>query len=213
MGHVYTNTTLQDTGLLCSNDTVVPSCRALARTLDDPVNQRMPCTETETAAGKQVQTDPHAKKAQKSKATATPLAGRHRDEGLGTPPSQPLRQPGGEEEKRGRKPSPGSWHSTWPTASFSAPASQALPCWWAPRAGGCSVATPRPPLCPPARTCRAGGSHGHTAHTPLKKLKGELGLFAELRSGTPAAPVVLQNSRLKHRLFVQEPVLLQEQHI
>lgn len=33
MGHVFTKTTLQDTGLLCSNETVVPSCHTLARTL------------------------------------------------------------------------------------------------------------------------------------------------------------------------------------
>lgn len=33
MGQVFTKTTLQDTGLLCSNETAVPSCHTLARTL------------------------------------------------------------------------------------------------------------------------------------------------------------------------------------
>lgn len=36
MGHVFTKTTLQDTGPLCSNEKVVPSCRALAHTLAVP---------------------------------------------------------------------------------------------------------------------------------------------------------------------------------
>lgn len=36
MGHVFTKTALQDTGLLCSHETPVPSCRALAHTLEIP---------------------------------------------------------------------------------------------------------------------------------------------------------------------------------
>lgn len=36
MGHVFPKTMLQDTGLLCSNEMVVPSCHALARTLAIP---------------------------------------------------------------------------------------------------------------------------------------------------------------------------------
>lgn len=105
------------------------------------------------AAGKQLQTDPHAKKAQKAKqqhrpSTHTPLRV------PGTPPSKPLRRRGGEEEKRGRKLSLGSWHSAWPTASFSVPACQTWPSWWVPRAGGCSI-PPRPRSGSPACTCRA----------------------------------------------------------
>lgn len=74
MGHVFTKTTLQDTGLLCFNEMVMPSCCALAGShACDPLNQRTPCMEVRKAAGKQVQTDPRAKKHRKSKATAPPL--------------------------------------------------------------------------------------------------------------------------------------------
>lgn len=199
MGQVFTKTTLQDTGLLCSNETAVPSCHTLARTLAILwIKERHAWLEKQQANScRQIHMQ---KKAQKAKQQHRPST--HTPWGApGTPPSEPLRRRGGEEEKRGRKLSLGSWHSTWPSASFSAPASQTWLSWWVPRAGSCSF-PPGPVLAPLHAPAEPRGSCSWTARMCLKKLKGQLGLLAELNSSGPAAQVALQNSGLKlHLIF------------
>lgn len=81
------------------------------------------------AAGKQVQADPHTKRHRKAKRTSPPNTHTHT-------PLNPAQPAGWGGRDRGRKLSPGSWHSSWPPASSAAPAAHA-----ASPAGGCS---PRP---------------------------------------------------------------------
>lgn len=130
MGHVFTKTTLQDTGLLRSNETVVPSCHTLARTLAILwIKELHAWLEKQQATSCRQIHIWKKKKQQHRPNTHTPWGA------PGTPPSKALGRRGGEEEKRGRKLSLGSWHSTWPSASFSVPASQTWLAWWVLRAG------------------------------------------------------------------------------
>lgn len=198
MGHVFTKTTLQDTGLLCSNETVVPSCHTLARTLAILwIEECHAWLEKQQANScRQIHTQKTAQKGKQQHRPNNPTPWRE----PGTPPSKPLRQWGGEEESRGSKLPLGSWHSTWPPASFSLPASQTWLSWWVPRAGGRRI-PPGPPSGSPESTCRAQRQLQLDTPTCLKKPKGQLGLLAELHSSGPAAQVALLNSDLKLHLF------------
>lgn len=179
MGHVFTKTTLQDTGLLCSNETVVPSCHTLARSLAILwIKERHAWLEKQQAnICWQIHTQKTAQKAKQQHHPNTPTPW----QAPGTPPSKPLRQWGGEEESRGRKLSLGSWHSTWPSASFALPASQTWLSWWVLRAGGCRI-PPAPFLDPLQAPAEPGGSCSWTLLHVSRSPKGSWGY---LQSYTP----------------------------
>lgn len=148
MGHVFPKTMLQDTGLLCSNEMVVPSCHALARTLAIPwIKERHAQRLEKQQANRCRQIHVQKSTEKQSHSTPPPPTRTHPDEHPGTPPPNHSGSGVGRKRRGGRKLLLGSWHSTWPTASSAVPASQTLPSWWAPRAGVCSIAAPLAPFC------------------------------------------------------------------
>lgn len=103
MGHVFPKTMLQDTGLLCSNEMVVPSCHALARTLAIPWIKERHAQRLEKQQANRCR-QIHVQKSTEKQSHSTPPPNTHtpwRAPWDTTP--KPLGQRGGEEEKGGKE--------------------------------------------------------------------------------------------------------------
>lgn len=198
MGHVFPKTMLQDTGLLYSNEMVVPSYHALARTLAIPWIKERHAQRLEKQQANRCRQIHMQKSTEKQSHSTPPPTRTHPEEHPGPPP------PNDSGSGVGRK-TRGEGSCRWdhgiqlgrrPVLLFLL----VRLCLPGGRRGQESAALrpPRPPSASPACTCRAGRQP--QPHSSYPSWEGKRAAGAVCRA-------MLQytcNSGLKFRLFVQD---------